>query len=150
MCVHVRVRVRVCVCVRVCMTTVCMCMCVYVCVCVRVCLCMCVCLCTYICVCMYVCVYVCMTTISSAVVRQRWGDMETIAIKLGRRLLEWLGHVARMTVCRLPWICLFGCLAQVRPFHGPKQRWRDLVKSDLQSLESSDGCWCALAQDGRR
>ena len=88
--------------------------------------------------------------ISSAVVRQRWGDMETIATKLRRRRLEWLGHVARMTVCRLPRICLFGWLAQVRPFHGPKRRWRDLVKSDLQSLEVSDGCWCALAQDRRR
>ena len=88
--------------------------------------------------------------ISSAVVRQRWGDMETIATKLRRRRLEWLGHVARMTVCRLPRICLFGWLAQVRPFHGPKRRWRDLVKSDLQSLEISDGCWCALAQDRRQ
>ena len=27
------------------------------------------------------------------------------------------------------------------PFHGPKRRWRDVLKSDLQSLGISDGCW---------
>ena len=88
--------------------------------------------------------------ITSAVVRQRWGDVETIAAKLRRRRLEWLGHVARMTEHRLPRICLFGWLAHVRPFHGPKKRWRDLVKSDLQSLGIDDGCWCTLANNRRQ
>ena len=55
-----------------------------------------------------------------------------------------------MTDYRLPRFCLFGWLTQVRPFHGPKQRWRDLVKSDLHSLGISDGCWCTLAKDGRQ
>ena len=69
--------------------------------------------------------------ITLVMVRQHWGDMEIIVTKLRRRRLEWLGHVARMAEYRLPQICLFGWLAQVRPFHGPKRRWRDLVKSDL-------------------
>ena len=88
--------------------------------------------------------------ITSVMVRQHWGDEETIATKLRRRRLEWLGHVARMADHRLPRICLFGWLAQVRPFHGPKRRWRDLVKSDLHSLGISDGCWCTLANDRRQ
>ena len=78
--------------------------------------------------------------IISVMVRQHWGDMEIIATKLRRRCLEWLGHVARMAEYHLPRICLFGWLAQVRPFHGPKRRWRGLVKSDLRSLGIGDGC----------
>ena len=34
--------------------------------------------------------------ISSATVRERWGDVETITTKLMHRRLEWLGHLARM------------------------------------------------------
>ena len=88
--------------------------------------------------------------ITLAMVRQRWGDMEVIATKLRRRSLEWLGHVARMAEYRLLRFCLFGWLAQVRPFHGPKLRWRDLVKSDLQSLGIGDGCWYDQARDRRQ
>ena len=83
-------------------------------------------------------------------VRQRWGDKEVTATKLRQRRLEWLGYVARMAEYRLPRICLFGWLAQVRPFHGPKWRWRDLVKSDLQSLGIGDGCRCDQARDRRQ
>ena len=88
--------------------------------------------------------------ITSAMVRQHWGDMEVIATKLRWQRLEWLGHVARMAEYRLPRICLFGWLAQVRPFHGPKRRWRDLVKSDLRSLGIGDGCWYDQARDRRQ
>ena len=51
--------------------------------------------------------------ITSVMVRQRWGDEETIGTKLRRRHLEWLGHVAKMTDHRLPQICVFGWSAQV-------------------------------------
>ena len=68
--------------------------------------------------------------------RQRWGDV--------------LEHVARIIEYYLPQIYLFGWLAQVQPFHGPKRKWRDLVKSDLQSLGISDGYWCTLAKDWRQ
>ena len=53
--------------------------------------------------------------ISSAAVRQQWGDVETIDTKLMRRGLEWLGHLARMHDHRYPTICLFCWLPQIRP-----------------------------------
>jgi len=35
---------------------------------------------------------------------------------------------------RTPRICLFAWLPQTHPFHGPKKRWRDILKADLTSL----------------
>ena len=85
--------------------------------------------------------------ISSATVRERWGDMETITTKLMCRRLEWLGHLARMPDQRLPKMCLFSWLPQTRPQGGPRRRWRDLVKTDLKAVGVSDGCWYSEAQD---
>jgi len=67
--------------------------------------------------------------------------------QLIRHHLEWLGHVARMTDSRLPWVCLFGWLP---PFHGLNRRWRDALKSDLLSLGISDGCWYDKARDRKQ
>ena len=53
--------------------------------------------------------------ISSATVRERWGDVETITTKLMRKRLEWLGHLARMPDQSLPKMCLFSWLPQTRP-----------------------------------
>ena len=39
--------------------------------------------------------------ISSRMMREQWGDEETITTKLMRRRLEWLGHLARMTPERI-------------------------------------------------
>ena len=36
------------------------------------------------------------------------------------------------------------------PFHGPKRIWRDVLKSDLQSLGISDGCWYDKARDRKQ
>ena len=38
----------------------------------------------------------------------------------------------------------------MQPFHVPKQRWKDLVKSDLLSLGIGDGCWCNQARDRKQ
>ena len=83
--------------------------------------------------------------ISSASVREQWGDVETIEIKLVRRRLEWLGHLARMPDDRLPKKCLFGWLPQTRPCGGPRRRWRDVVKKDLKTVGLGDK-WYGDAQ----
>ena len=84
--------------------------------------------------------------ISSAMVREQWGDVETIETKLVKRRLEWLGHIARMQEHRLPKLCLFGWLPRTRPCGGPRRRWRDLVKRDLRAVEIGDE-WYSVAQD---
>ena len=85
--------------------------------------------------------------ISSGTVRALWGNMETISTKHRKRRLEWLGHLAQMPNHHIPRICLFAWLPQARPFHGPKKRWRDMLKDDLTSLGISDGCWHEKFQD---
>ena len=45
--------------------------------------------------------------ITSAKVRRRWGEEETVAEIVMRCRLEWLGHVARMPDQRIPKSVLF-------------------------------------------
>ena len=52
--------------------------------------------------------------ISSVMVKEQWGDVETIETKL---VLEWLGHLARIQAHRLPSICLFELDGDLRPDH---------------------------------
>ena len=40
--------------------------------------------------------------ITSDQLRQKWGDMETITMKIAKRRLQWLGHLARMPDSRVP------------------------------------------------
>ena len=87
--------------------------------------------------------------ISSEMVRKRWGDEETITTKLLKRRLEWLGHVARMPNYRIPKITLFSWLPQPRPRCGPKRRWRDVVKKDLQVANIKLTTWYDEAQHRR-
>lgn len=70
-----------------------------------------------------------------AELRRRWGDEDTTVDKVQKRRLEWLGHLARMEDYRLPKSVLFGCLPQSRPKCGPKLRWRDVIRSDLQEIK---------------
>ena len=63
-----------------------------------------------------------------------------------RRRLQWLGHVARMDDTRLPKQFLFCWLTLSRPPHGPRKRWRDAVRDDLQSIHLYTG-WYSLAAD---
>ena len=79
-------------------------------------------------------------------VREQWGDVETIETKLVKSRLEWLGHLARMQDHRLPKIGLFGWLPQARPCGGPRRRWRDLVKRDMKAVGIGDGSWCSAVQ----
>ena len=90
--------------------------------------------------------------ITSSEVRRRWGDTETAAIKVKKRRLEWLGHVARMADHRIPKACLFGWLPQPRPRGGPRLRWRDLIRRDLGEISVREDKWYELpplGADGR-
>ena len=48
--------------------------------------------------------------ITMAEVRRRWRDEETVVDKIGKRRLEWLGHLARMPCQRTRKAVLFGWL----------------------------------------
>ncbi len=85
-------------------------------------------------------------SITSSAVREQWGDVEIIETKLMRRRLVWLGHLSRMRAHRLPKLCLFGWLPQKRPCGGPRRRWRDMIKKDLQAVQVGDD-WYNVAQD---
>lgn len=76
--------------------------------------------------------------ITSATVREQWEDIETIKMKLMRRRLEWLGHVARMQDYRLPKQCLCGWLPKTRPSGDPRRRCRDLAKKVLTAVKVSE------------
>ena len=62
-------------------------------------------------------------------------------MKVTKRRLEWLGHVARMDEDRMPKQMLFGWLPQTRPQGGPRRRWRDVVRCDLRAIAMSDENW---------
>ena len=53
---------------------------------------------------------------------------------VARRRLQWLGHIARMDDHRLPKAVLFSWLHTPRPAHGPRRRWRDVVRDDLKAF----------------
>ena len=48
--------------------------------------------------------------LSSAQVRERWSDRDTIDAIIMRRRMEWLGHLARISNDCLPKMCLFAWL----------------------------------------
>ena len=62
-------------------------------------------------------------------------------MKVMKRRLEWLGHVARMPDHRTPKICLFSWLPQPRPRGGPRVRWRDVIRKDLKAINVSEDRW---------
>ena len=79
--------------------------------------------------------------ISTRQVLSQWGDTEPVSVKITRRRLEWLGHLARMPEHRLPKSALFGWLPQPRPRCGPRRRWRDVIRSDLKLLGVAEHEW---------
>ena len=88
--------------------------------------------------------------ITSQEVRRRWGDPATVSEKVTARRLEWLGHLARMPESRTPKRCLFGWLPQPRPRGGPRRRWRDVIRADLQEIRVPEDDWYDLAVRSRR
>ena len=54
-----------------------------------------------------------------------------------------------MEDCRLPKGVLFGELDPVRPRHGPRKRWRDIIVDDLAHIKPPVAIaeWYGLAQD---
>jgi len=64
--------------------------------------------------------------------------------------MRWAGHVARMDegigVCRV----LVGKPEGKRPLGGPRRRWEDNIKVDLQEVGCGGMDWMELAQDRDR
>ena len=79
--------------------------------------------------------------ITSQTIRERWGDTETVADKIRKRRLEWLGHIARMPEHRIPKLAFFGWLPHPRPPGGPRKRWKDQIRADLKVAGISESVW---------
>ena len=87
--------------------------------------------------------------ITSDSVRQRWGDTDTLTDKIFKRRAEWLGHLARMPDNRIPKISLCSWLPQPRPRGGPRKRWKDVIRKDLQRMKISEDEWYEAATSSR-
>ena len=88
--------------------------------------------------------------ISNLQVRKWWGDLEQPADKIRRRRLQWLGHMARMPRGdRIPRQLLFGSLPSKRPPHGPRKRWKDVVRTDLAAIGIEPNSWLDVASNRR-
>ena len=85
--------------------------------------------------------------LSSTRLAREFGLQEPIESMLMSHRLRWLGHLGRMGEERMPKQLLFGELEKKRPFSGPRKRWRDMVSTDLRTLDILDN-WYELAQDG--
>ena len=77
--------------------------------------------------------------------REQWGNVETVATKVAKRHLQWLGHVVRMPDHRCPKQVLFGWLPQTRPPGGPRTRWRDVIRQDLKAVGVPEEEWYEAA-----
>ena len=72
--------------------------------------------------------------ITSQMTREQWGDVETVATKVAKRRLQWLGHVAQMPNHRCPKQVLFGWLPQTRP---PRMASKKVERRDQTRSEGS-------------
>ena len=84
--------------------------------------------------------------IATGLLAVTFGMEETLANILMSHRLRWLGQLACMEDHRVPKQLLFGELVRTRPRHGPKKRWHDVVRSDLQAIGVSADEWYAVAQ----
>ena len=64
--------------------------------------------------------------------------------------LSWLGYVARMEDDRFPKQLLFGKILTIRPRHGPKLHWRDVIVKDVQRMGLDAVNWHEVAQNRPR
>ena len=81
--------------------------------------------------------------ISTEQLAVQFGMGDGIGVLLVQRRLHWLGHVARKGDNRLP----KQLLLTVRPSHGPRLRWGDVVLRDIQRLGLDALNWYDVAQD---
>ena len=88
--------------------------------------------------------------ISTEQLAVQFGMCDGIGVLLVQCRLRWLGHVARMGDNRLPKQLLFKELLTVRPSHGPRLHWRDVVLRDIQRLGLDALNWYDVAQDRSR
>ena len=87
--------------------------------------------------------------ITSGSVRRRWRDTDTLTDKIFKRRAEWLGHLARMPDNRIPKISLCSWLPQPCPRGGPRKRWKDVIRKDLQRMKVSEDEWYEAATSSR-
>jgi hypothetical protein len=66
------------------------------------------------------------------------------------RIMRWTGHVARMGQGRGVFRVLVGKPEGKRPLGGPRNRWEDDIKMDLQEIGCGVMDWIKLAQDRDR
>ena len=71
--------------------------------------------------------------ITSRKTREQWGDQETITVKLMKRHLEWLGHLARMLDHHIPKKTLFST-SPTTP------TWRTKEEVERSCEERYEGC----------
>jgi hypothetical protein len=62
------------------------------------------------------------------------------------RRMRWAGHVARMGERRGVYRVLVGKPEGKRPLGGPRLRWEDNIKKDLQEVAGGRGDWMELAR----
>ena len=63
------------------------------------------------------------------------------------RRMRWAGHVARMGEERGVYRVLVGKPEEKRPLGGPRRRWVDNIRMDLQEVRYGSVDWIGLAQD---
>ena len=77
-------------------------------------------------------------------------NIERVETMIQLRRLRWLGHVERMPETRLPKILLVSKIADgKRSQGGQKQRWHDVINSDLKSLNLISN-WRTKANDRKK
>jgi len=66
------------------------------------------------------------------------------------RRMRWVGHVAGTGERRGVYWVLVGKPEGKRPLGGPRRRWKDNIKMDLQEMGCGGMDWIELAQDRER
>jgi len=66
------------------------------------------------------------------------------------RIMKWVGHVERMGEERGVYRVLVGKPEGRRPQGGPRRRWVDNIRMDLQEVSCGYMDWTGLAQDRDR
>ena len=66
------------------------------------------------------------------------------------RRIRWVGHVARVGEERRVYRVLLGKPEERRPLGGPRRRWVDTVRMDVQEVGCGYVDWIGLAQDRDR